>query len=76
VARARQLAGDPAEARTLLEEALRLRPDAEVAAEAHYLLAGLVSDSEPDRARREYEASRALDPRRYSEAVDRILRRR
>jgi tRNA A-37 threonylcarbamoyl transferase component Bud32 len=76
VARARQLADDPAAARTLLEEALRLRPEAEVAAEAHYLLAGLVRDSEPDRARREYEASRALDPRRYSEAVDRILRRR
>ena len=76
VARARQLSDDPAAARTLLEEALRLRPEAEVAAEAHYLLAGLVRDSEPDLARREYEASRALDPRRYAEAVDRILGRR
>ena len=66
-----QAANDTGTARDLLEKAIEL--DAENA-EAHYRLGGLFLNSQPERARREYEAARRLNPPRYGDVVDQILK--
>ncbi|MFL5312120.1 MAG: protein kinase domain-containing protein [Myxococcales bacterium] len=68
----RELAGNLAAARDLLEAALAADPEN---AEAHYRLAGLLMATDSARARAEYEATRKLDPVRYGESVARILDR-
>jgi hypothetical protein len=69
-AREKQAAGDAAFARDLLEQAIRVDP---ANAEAHFRLGGLFLETQPDRARREYEASGKLDPDRYAANVQTIL---
>ena len=64
---------DPAAVRALLQEAVELDPDN---AEAHYRLGGLLWNSDPERARAEYDAARKLDRARYGDAVDTLLRGR
>ncbi|MBZ5547152.1 MAG: tetratricopeptide repeat protein, partial [Acidobacteriia bacterium] len=44
-------------------------------AEAHYRLGGLFLKSDPQRARTEYAAAKRLDPKRYGDVVDTILKR-
>ena len=63
--------GDTGAARDLLEQAVQLDPDN---AEAHYRLGNLFLNSQPQRARLEYEASVRLDPTRYGEVVKGILK--
>ncbi len=63
--------GDTGAARDLLEQAVQLDPDN---AEAHYRLGNLFLNSQPQRARLEYESSVRLDPTRYSEVVKGILK--
>ena len=66
-----QAANDTGTARDLLEQAVRLDPDN---AEAHYRLGGLFLNSQPSRARTEYEAARRLNAPRYADVVDTILK--
>ena len=63
--------GDTGAARDLLEQAVQLDPDN---AEAHYRLGNLFLNSQPQRARAEYEASMRLDPHKYGEVVRAILK--
>jgi tetratricopeptide (TPR) repeat protein len=65
-----QLNGDTGTARDLLEQAVQLDPDN---AEAHYRLGALFLNSQPDRARAEYEASRRINPQKYGDIVQGIL---
>ena len=64
-------AGDTGTARDLLLQAVDLDPDN---AEAHYRLGGLFLNSQPDRARVEYEAARRLNGAKYADVVDTILK--
>jgi tRNA A-37 threonylcarbamoyl transferase component Bud32 len=66
-----QAADDTGAARDLLEQATLLDPDN---AEAHYRLGGLFLNSQPSRARSEYEAARRLNPSKYADVVDTILK--
>jgi serine/threonine protein kinase len=66
-----QEANDTGAARDLLEQAVQLDPDN---AEAHYRLGGLFLNSQPSRARAEYEAARRLNPQKYADVVDTILK--
>ena len=66
-----QANNNTAAARDLVEKAALLDPDN---AEAHYRLGGLFLDSQPDRARREYELAKKLDPQKYADNVDTILK--
>jgi serine/threonine protein kinase len=66
-----QAANDTGTARDLLEQAVRLDPEN---AEAHYRLGGLFLNSQPDRARVEYEAARRLNAPKYADVVDTILK--
>jgi Tfp pilus assembly protein PilF len=66
-----QAANDTGTARDLLEKAIDLDPDN---AEAHYRLGGLFLNSQPDRARTEYEAARRLNSAKYADVVDTILK--
>jgi serine/threonine-protein kinase len=66
-----QAANDTGAARDLLEQAVQLDPDN---AEAHYRLGGLFLNSQPQRARAEYEAARRLNPPKYGDVVDTILK--
>ena len=66
-----QAANDTGTARDLLEQAIRLDPDN---AEAHYRLGGLFLNSQPDRARVEYEAAKRLNAPKYADVVDTILK--
>ena len=63
--------GDTGAARDLLEQAVQLDPDN---AEAHYRLGNLFLNSQPQRARLEYEASVRLAPETYREVVRSILK--
>ena len=60
-----------AAARDLVEKAVLLDPDN---AEAHYRLGGLFLESQPERARHEYELSKKLNPLKYADNVDMILK--
>jgi serine/threonine protein kinase len=63
---------DTGSALSFLHDALLLDPQN---AEAHYKMAGiLMLENQIDRAREEYEASKRLDPPRYTKLVDTILR--
>ena len=66
-----QAANDTGAARDLLEQAVLLDPDN---AEAHYRLGGLFLNSQPSRARNEYEAARRLNAPKYADVVDTILK--
>ncbi len=66
-----QAANDTGAARDLLEQAVQLDPDN---AEAHYRLGGLFLNSQPDRARIEYEAAKRLNAPKYADVVDTILK--
>jgi Tfp pilus assembly protein PilF len=66
-----QAANDTGAARDLLEQAVQLDPDN---AEAHYRLGGLFLNSQPDRARVEYEAAKRLNAPKYADVVDTILK--
>ena len=66
-----QAANDTGAARDLLEQAVLLDPDN---AEAHYRLGGLFLNSQPSRARSEYEAARRLNAPKYADVVDTILK--
>ena len=66
-----QAANDTGAARDLLEQAIVLDPDN---AEAHYRLGGLFLNSQPDRARKEYEAAKRLNAPKYADVVDTILK--
>jgi serine/threonine protein kinase len=66
-----QAANDTGAARDLLEQAVQLDPDN---AEAHYRLGGLFLNSQPQRARTEYEAARRLNGAKYGDVVDTILK--
>ncbi|HUJ25004.1 MAG TPA: protein kinase [Myxococcales bacterium] len=66
-----QTGGDTGAARDLLLQAVDLDPDN---AEAHYRLGGLFLNSQPDRARVEYEAAKRLNATRYADVVDTILK--
>ncbi len=66
-----QANNNTAAARDLVEKAVLLDPDN---AEAHYRLGGLFLDSQPDRARHEYELSKKLNPQKYADNVDMILK--
>ena len=66
-----QAANDTGAARDLLEQAVQLDPDN---AEAHYRLGGLFLNSQPSRARSEYEAARRLNAPRYADVIDTILK--
>jgi serine/threonine protein kinase len=66
-----QAANDTGAARDLLEQAVALDPDN---AEAHYRLGGLFLNSQPDRARVEYEAAKRLNAPKYADVVDTILK--
>ncbi len=63
--------GDTGAARDLLEQAVLLDPDN---AEAHYRLGNLFHNSQPQRARSEYETAMRLDPQKYGEVVKSVLR--
>ena len=73
VRRAAQLesSSDSGPALDLLQQAVQADPDN---AEAHYRLGGLFLKSEPERARNEYAEARRLDPARYRDVVDTILK--
>src|SRR5206468_658639 len=58
-------------ARDRPEQATVLDPDH---AEARYRLGGLFLNSQPDRARREYEAAKRLNATKYADVVDTILK--
>ena len=60
-----------AAARDLFEKAALLDPDN---AEAHHTLGALFLESQPDRARQEYELSKKLNPQKYGDDVDLVLR--
>ena len=66
-----QAANDTGAARDLLEQAVQLDPDN---AEAHYRLGGLFLNSQPSRARSEYEAAKRLNAPKYADVVDTILK--
>ena len=66
-----QSANDTGAARDLLLQAVELDPDN---AEAHYRLGGLFLNSQPDRARTEYEAAKRLNAAKYADVVDTILK--
>ena len=66
-----QAANDTGTARDLLEQAIQLDPDN---AEAHYRLGGLFLNSQPDRARVEYQAAKRLNASKYADVVDTILK--
>src|SRR5438046_3771045 len=66
-----QAANDTGAARDLLDQAVQLDPDN---AEAHYRLGGLFLNSQPDRARHEYEAAKRLNAPKYADVVDTILK--
>jgi serine/threonine protein kinase len=66
-----QAANDTGAARDLLEQAVQLDPDN---AEAHYRLGGLFLNSQPSRARAEYEAAKRLNAPKYADVVDTILK--
>ena len=66
-----QAANDTGTARDLLEKAIEADPDN---AEAHYRLGGLFQNSQVDRARHEYELARKLNPQKYADNVDMILK--
>jgi tRNA A-37 threonylcarbamoyl transferase component Bud32 len=66
-----QSANDTGAARDLLLQAVELDPDN---AEAHYRLGGLFLNSQPDRARVEYQAAKRLHPAKYADVVDTILK--
>ena len=66
-----QAANDTGTARDLLEKAIEADPDN---AEAHFRLGGLFQNSQVDRARAEYESARRLNPQKYAENVDMILK--
>jgi serine/threonine-protein kinase len=63
--------GDTGAARDLLEQAVQLDPEN---AEAHYRLGNLFFNSQPQRARLEYEVSVRLDPKKYGDVVRSILK--
>jgi tRNA A-37 threonylcarbamoyl transferase component Bud32 len=60
-----------AAARDLFEKAAQLDPDN---AEAHHTLGALFLESQPDRARQEYELSKKLNPQKYGDDVDLVLK--
>jgi hypothetical protein len=62
---------DSSAARDLLLEALAIDPDN---AEAHYRLGGLFLKSQRERARVEYQAAKRLNPKKYGDVVDAILK--
>ena len=66
-----QAANDTGAARDLLEQAVQLEPDN---AEAHYRLGGLFLNSQPSRARAEYQAAKRLNAPKYADVVDTILK--
>jgi Tfp pilus assembly protein PilF len=66
-----QANNDTGAARDLLEQAIVLDPDN---AEAHYRLGGLFLNSQPARARAEYEAAKRLNAAKYGDVVDTILK--
>jgi len=66
-----QAANDTGAARDLLEQAVQLDPDN---AEAHYRLGALFLNSQPSRARAEYEAAKRLNAHKYADVVDTILK--
>ena len=66
-----EAASDTGAARDLLEQAALLDPDN---AEAHYRLGGLFLSSQPSRARSEYAAAKRLNPSKYADVVDTILK--
>jgi tRNA A-37 threonylcarbamoyl transferase component Bud32 len=66
-----QAASDTVTARDLLLQAIDLDPDN---AEAHYRLGGLFLNSQPERARTEYEAAKRLNAPKYADVVDTILK--
>ena len=66
-----QTANDTGTARDLLIEAVELDPDN---AEAHYRLGGLFLNSQPERAKIEYTAAKRLNPAKYADVVDTILK--
>ncbi len=66
-----QAASDTGTARDLLLQAIDLDPDN---AEAHYRLGGLFLNSQPERARTEYEAAKRLNAPKYADVVDTILK--
>jgi hypothetical protein len=66
-----QAANDTGAARDLLEQAVQLDPDN---AEAHYRLGALFLNSQPARARAEYEAAKRLNAPKYADVVDTILK--
>ena len=63
--------GDTATARDLFEQAVVADPNN---AEAHYRLGNLFLNSQPSRARAEYEKSVRLDPKKYGEVVRSVLK--
>jgi Tfp pilus assembly protein PilF len=54
-----------------LLEAIELDPDN---AEAHYRLGGLFLNSQPERARTEYQAAKRLNAPKYADVVNTILK--
>ena len=66
-----QSATDTGTSRDLLLQAIDLDPDN---AEAHFRLGGLFLNSQPDRARVEYEAAKRLNATKYGDVVDTILK--
>ncbi|HZX95294.1 MAG TPA: serine/threonine-protein kinase [Myxococcales bacterium] len=66
-----EFGAEGSDARDLLMLAVALDPDN---AEAHYRLGGLFLASNPVRARLEYEAAKRLDPAKYGDLVDAILK--
>ena len=66
-----QSANDTGTSRDLLLQAIDLDPDN---AEAHFRLGGLFLNSQPDRARVEYEAAKRLNAPKYGDVVDTILK--
>ncbi len=60
-----------AAARDLFEKAVLLDPDN---AEAHHTLGALFLESQPDRARQHYLLSKKLNPQKYGDDVDLVLK--